>query len=43
MNLADDMIIEELGYIEVMMTWNSNVDCGGIYVRIILRIVYLSE
>jgi len=33
MNLTVDMIIE--GY--------SNVDCAGIYVRIILLIVYLSE
>jgi len=39
MNLTVDMIIEGLSY----MIWNSDVDCAGICVRIILLIVYLSE
>jgi len=43
MNLIVDMIIEGLSYIEVMIKENSNVDCAGICVRIILLIVYLSE
>ena len=38
-----DMIIEGLSYVEVMMIQNSNVDCSGICVRIILLIVCLSE
>ena len=32
-----------ISYIEVMMIQNSNVDCAGICMRIILFIVYLSE
>jgi len=28
MNLTVDMIIEGISYIEVMMIWNSNVDCA---------------
>jgi len=40
MNLTVDMMIEWLSYIEVMMIWNSNVDCAEICVRIILLIVY---
>jgi len=43
MNLTVDMIIEGLSYVEVMMIQNSNVDCSGICVRIILLIVCLSE
>jgi len=43
MNLIVDMIIEGLSYIEVMIIQNSNVDCAGICVGIILLIVYLSE
>jgi len=43
MNLTVDMIIEGLSYIEVMMTYNSNADCAGICVGIILITVYLSE
>jgi len=35
MNLTVDMIIEGLSYIEAMMIWNYNVECGGICVRII--------
>jgi len=41
MNLTVD--IEGLSYIEVMMISNSNVDCAGISVIVILLIVYLSE
>jgi len=43
MNLTVDMLIERISYIEVMMIQNSNVDCAGSCVRIILLIVYLSE
>jgi len=43
MNLTVDMIIEGLSCIEVIMIENSNIDCVGICVRIILLIVYLSE
>jgi len=43
MNLTVDMTIEGLSYIEVMTIQNSNVDCAGICVRIILFIVYFSE
>jgi len=43
MNLTVNMIIEGLSYIEVMMIYNSDVDCAGICVRIILLYVYLSK
>jgi len=43
MNLTVDMAIEGLSYIEVMMIQNSNVDCAGVCVRIILFIVCLFE
>jgi len=39
MKLTVDMIIEGLSY----LIYNSNVDCAGICVRIVLLIVYLSE
>jgi len=43
MNLTVDVIIEGLSYIELMLIWNSEVDCAGFCVRIILLIAYLSE
>jgi len=43
MNLTVDVIIEGLSNIEAMMIWNSNADCAGICVGIILIIVCLSE
>jgi len=42
MNLIVD-IIEGLSYIEVTVMYKSNVDCAGIYVRILFLIVYFSE
>jgi len=43
MNLTVNMIIEGFSYIEAMMIYNSNVDCAGICVRIMLLIVCFSE
>ena len=43
MNLTIDMIIEGLRYTELMLIWNSVVDCVGICMRITLFIVSLSE
>jgi len=42
MNLTVDMIVDGLSYIELMLIWNSDVDCTGICVRILMLIVYLS-
>ena len=42
MNLTVDMIGRH-DYTELMLIWNSDVDCVGICVRIILLIVYLSN
>jgi len=41
MNLTVDMI--GLSYTELMLIWNSDVDGAGIFVRIVLLIVYLSN
>jgi len=42
MNLTVDNMIW-LSCTELMLIWNSDVDCARIYVRLILLIVYLSE
>jgi len=43
MNLAVDMIIDGLSYIESILICSSDIDCAVICVRILLLIVYFYE